>query len=257
MKTFLKEIDAKYLNGFLRNVHGIIPALHLKYKESQVTSIPKKFEVIFSLSARYDFFKQAQYYLQVNRVDGIYAEFGCHEVNTFRMALRTLGLPGRPNKISKFYAFDSFEGMPEPEGIDRQKIWRKSMNATSEEAFLRTVKKDQHRVRTVKGFYENTLPNFSFEEHEKIALAYLDCDYHSSTKACLDFLNGKFQHGCLLAFDDWDCYYSDPKRGQKLAFSEFKDSTKSQYYFEELCNIASGGKCFVVLEIDKLGVEIL
>ena len=178
-------------------------------------------------------------------------------MNTFRMALRTLGLPGKPNKISKFYAFDSFEGMPEPEGIDKQKIWRKAMNFTSEKKFLEIVKRDRHRIRSIKGFYEDTLPDFNFGKTEQVALAYIDCDYYSSTKACLDFLDGKIQHGCLLAFDDWDCYYSDPQRGQKLAFSEFRKNKRDKYHFEELCDIASGGRCFVVLEIKKMGTDIL
>jgi hypothetical protein len=73
------------------------------------------------------------------------------------MALNSLGLPRKPNHISKFYAFDSFEGMSEPEDIDKQKIWHRSMNFTSKEKFLNIVKKDLHRVETVKGFYDVTL----------------------------------------------------------------------------------------------------
>src|SRR5580700_6021080 len=65
---------------------------------------------IFSLKARHEFFQAAQYYLQINRIDGAYLEFGSHEANTFRMALNTLGTYNRPNKITHFYAFDSFEG---------------------------------------------------------------------------------------------------------------------------------------------------
>lgn len=124
LKEIVKGIDGRFLNGFLMS-------LYVFYLTSRITPLPSYFKSIFSLSARKAFFDQAQYYLQVNRIDGVYAEFGCHEVNTFRMALRTIGLPGRPNEITHFYAFDSFEGMPEPTGIDRQKIWRKSMNFTS------------------------------------------------------------------------------------------------------------------------------
>jgi hypothetical protein len=250
MKDKIKNIDNKYFGSALARMYFYLMRI-------TVTPVPKKFSKIYSLKVRYNFFKRAQYYLQVNRIEGVYAEFGSHEVNTFRMALRTLGLPGMPNKISKFYAFDSFEGMPEPVGIDVQKIWRKSMNFTSEKRFLSIVKRDKSRVVTVKGFYEDTLPKYNFPKNTKIALAYIDCDYYSSTKSVLNFLDDKFQHGCLLVFDDWDCYYSDPMRGQKLAFREFKELTKEKYHYEELCDIESGGRCFVVLENSLLGVDVL
>lgn len=214
------------------------------------------FKTNFGLNARYEFFKRAQYYLQVNRIDGVYTEFGCHEVNTFRMSLNTLGAPRKPNKISKFYAFDSFEGMPEPEGIDNQRIWKKSMNFTSLKRFQAITKKDQKRIVAVKGFYDQTLPTFELGASEKIALAFIDCDYYSSTRDCLNFIKDYSQHGCLIAFDDWDCFYSDPLRGQKLAFMEFADNL-TDYTFEPICDIPSGGKCFVAHEKSKVGKEIM
>ena len=267
MKFIIKHIDSNYLGGFIKKINsnylgGLLSKIYVRFIELyfslfKITPIPSKFYKDYSLKVRLDFFKTAQYYLQTNRIDGVYAEFGSHEVNTFRMALRTLGLPLRPNKISKFYAFDSFEGMPDPKGIDKQKIWKKEMNFTSKEKFEKIVKKDLHRVVTVKGFYENSLPNFEWPKNELIALAYIDCDYYQSTKECLNFIKDKLQHGSLVVFDDWDCYYSDPKRGQKLAFSEFKENLINKYTFIKLCHIATGGCCFIFLENDKIGKEII
>ena len=260
-KELIKNLDKKLLNNSLRFFYKILifPFL-VKYEENKITSLPKGYKKNFSLTARYNFFKRAQYYLQVNRIDGVYLEFGSHEANTFRLALNTLGLPKKPNHISKFYAFDSFEGMPEPEGIDKQKIWRRGMNFTSKEKFLNIVKKDLHRVEVVKGFYDVTLSNFKLKNNEKVALAYIDCDYYSSTKYCLKFIKDNMknmQHGCLIAFDDWDCYYSDAMRGQRLAFSEFEKELVKTHKFEILCDIVSGGKCFVALELDKCGKNVL
>jgi O-methyltransferase len=201
---------------------------------------------IFSLRARY--------YLQVNRIDGAYLEFGSHEANTFRMALNTLGTYNRPNKITHFYAFDSFEGMPEPEGLDKQKIWRAGMNSTGEARFRELTLLDAHRVTTVKGFYNDSLSHFSLPPDRYPALAYLDCDYYSSTKEVLTFLSGYLRHGVILAFDDWDCYFADPQRGQRLAFSEFAES-HSQFHLEPWRVIPSGGMAFIVLERAKIGTD--
>jgi len=254
MKEFIKIFDKIFLKNILKSLYKILLE---NYELSKITPIPKEFEKNFTLKSRYNFFKRAQYYLQTNRINGVYVEFGSHQANTFRMALRTLGLPRKPNHISKFYAFDSFEGMPEPEGLDKQKIWRRNMNCTSKSEFLNIVRKDLHRVEAVKGFYDSILPNFRLASDEKIALAYIDCDYYSSTKYCLNFIKDNMQHGCLIAFDDWDCYYSDPMRGQKLAFSEFEKELLKSHKFVGLGDIASGGKCFVALELNKIGKDVL
>ena len=258
MKNIIKNFDNKYLKKTISKFyHYFLYNLIKKIELYKITPLPKNLFEHFDLYSRYNFFQRAQFYLQVNRINGVYMEFGSHKVNTFRMALRTLGLPEKPNNIYKFYAFDSFEGMPEPNGIDKQKIWKRSMNHTSLETFLKIVKKDLHRVQAIKGFYNNSLRNFDYQSKYRIALAYLDCDYFSSTIECLNFIKDKLQHGCLIAFDDWDCYYADPERGQRLAFSKFKEEMKNSHSFVELCNITSGGKCFVSLEIDKIGKEIL
>ena len=40
------------------------------------------------------------------------------------------------------------------------------------------VKKDLHRVQAIKGFYDVSLNKFDLPSDHRIALAYLDCDYH-------------------------------------------------------------------------------
>jgi len=255
MKNLIKFIDKKFFKGLISKIYSNTKVFY--FTHLNFTALEYNFFRSYSLKSRFNFFKRAQYYLQVNRINGVYVEFGSHEVNTFRMALQTLGDRLKPIKINKFYAFDSFVGMPEPEGIDKQKIWKKSMNFTSEDQFKRIVKKDLHRVTTVKGFYENTLPNYDWPKSNVIAMAYIDCDYYKSTKECLDFIKDKLQHGSLIVFDDWNCYYADPKRGQRLAYSEFKKDLSDKNTFVEFSDIESGGKAFIVLENEKIGKDVL
>lgn len=202
-------------------------------------------------------FEHAQKFLQVNRIDGVYAEFGCHEVNTFRFALNSLGLHGRPNRISHFYAFDSFEGMPEPVGIDRQKIWRRGMNHTPLEVFLGICRRDLYRITAIKGFFQDSLPKVVWNPEHTIALAYIDVDYYSSTREVLDFIKGKLRHGSLIAFDDWNCYYADSQRGQRRACAEFEKEIAGTARLEPFLPISFGGMSFVYQELDKLGREVL
>ncbi len=261
VKNVIKVIDRKFLGKSIARVRNraerVYYYLSSYLKTPRISPMRKETFQNFGFKSRYTFFQAAQYYLQVNRIDGVYFEFGCHQANTFRMALNTIGSYNKPNKIYKFYAFDSFEGMPEPEGIDRQKIWRGGMNFTSKEEFKKLVSRDLHRVEIVQGFYQQSLSNFNFDKSKKIALCYLDCDYYSSTKECLNFLKDKLHHGTLLAFDDWNCYYSDPLRGQKKAFGEFREEVKKTLIFIQFFEINSGGICFIVHELDKLGKEVL
>lgn len=207
----------------------------------------------------YEWFKLTAKYLSINRLDGVYAEFGCHEVNTFRFALNILGKPGDcVNKIYRFYAFDSFEGMPKPEGKDQQKIWRKGMNFTSEAEFRRICKRDLHRITTVKGFYKDVLPGYKWDYNHKIILAYIDCDYYSSAVEVLKFIKDKMAHGGIIIFDDWHCYYGDPLRGEKRAFQEFQKELEHEVHFEPFLSMSLSGMCsFIYLKKDLMGKEIL
>src|SRR5689334_5194659 len=58
------------------------------------------------------FFRRTYDFLTDNRVTGDYYEFGCHRCRTFRMALTEARRHNLPS--AKFFAFDSFEGLPEP-----------------------------------------------------------------------------------------------------------------------------------------------
>ena len=248
IKNQIKNVDSILLNGLLKKLIGVLIYKIKILKAPKITPLRRGTKKEYPLLERYRFFQSAQFFLQVNRFDGIYLEFGCHQVGTFRMALNTLGSHNKPNKIKKFIAFDSFEGMPEPEGIDQQKIWKKGMNYTSLEKFKRITRKDAYRVEAVKGFYCDSLKAYKFSKEDKVALAYIDCDYYSSTIEVLNFLANKISHGSLIAFDDWDCYYGDPRRGQRKAFSEFRERLKTKFSFEKFRSIGTGGTSFICLE---------
>ena len=253
LKEKIKKIDEKYFFKTLKFFYLILKRLKLKIKNNKITRLPNKME--FGDLERLKFFQSCQYFLQVNRIDGVYFEFGCHEANTFRMALNTLGSYDKPNKVDKFFAFDSFEGMPEPEGIDKQKIWKKNMNVTSVEKFKKIIHKDLHRTEIIEGYFENSLKNFKTDINQKVVLCYIDCDYYSSTITVLNFLKKFISHGMILAFDDFNCYYADPKRGQRKAFGEFKDDLEKEFTFIDFFEISTGGKSFICLENKKIGTD--
>ena len=202
-----------------------------------------------------EWFQLLQKYLQVNRIDGVYMEFGCHEANTFRFALNTIGRYDSPNKISHFYAFDSFQGMPTPLGIDQQKIWKAGMNTTGKTKFKSLVSSDLHRVTIVPGFFSESLPQFKWDPASRPAVFYIDVDYYTSTKEVLQFVKDKLFHGSVIALDDWNCYFADADRGQRKAFKEFSEEVSENFSFEPFLPISWGGMSFIVHDRSKLGTQ--
>lgn len=256
----MKKILKKIARVLPESLYSVLADYYHDFfdKYPKITPLPHK--VSSNLRNCYAWFENAAHYLHVNRMEGAYVEFGSHEINTFRFALNTLGNYkrwGYPGRIRHFYAFDSFEGMPEPHGIDKQKIWRASMNFTSEERFKKVCKLDSYRITTVKGFYEDVLPEYKWNNNHQIVLAYVDSDYYSSAIEVLKFIKDKLAHGAILTFDDWNCYYGDPERGEKKAFAEFKEKVKNEAHFEPFLPISFGGTSFIYLKKALMGKEIL
>ncbi len=84
---------------------------------------------------KYRFFQLAWDYLVANFIEGDYYEFGCHKARTFRMSLSEAR---KKNLVNiNFYAFDSFEGLPEPMGIDIFPGWQKGVLKTTEIEFTK------------------------------------------------------------------------------------------------------------------------
>ena len=197
---------------------------------------------------KYRFFQLAYDYLCANGIEGDYYEFGCHRVRTFRMSLSEARKKNLTN--INFYAFDSFEGLPDVSDIDKFAGWEKGMLKTSGEMFDKIVKEHgiyPDRIHKIKGFYKDSLtPALQqdlIRKGSKTAIAYIDCDLYESAASVLDFLEPLLQEGAIVCFDDWNVFKADPHRGEKRAFKEFKNRTK--WHFEDFITVGWFGKSFI------------
>jgi len=155
-------------------------------------------------------------------MDGYYMEFGCHTAQTMRLAWDVC----HHEHNWTYVGFDSFEGLPEIQEIDKMPIWQKGSCATSEQGFLQTVLQHgipQERLITVKGFYEHSLTTQlrDWLLPKKAVVVYIDCDLYASTVPVLNFIKEFLQRGTVIVFDDWFCFFGDPERGERRAFREF------------------------------------
>ncbi len=157
------------------------------------------------------------------QIEGDYLEFGVFQGNSFILAARLAQKYGM-NKM-RYFAFDSFEGLPEGEG----QCFHRGDYCCSEQGFMHMVGKAGvrlHKVVLVKGWYDKSLTVGTKKRYQldRAAVIHVDCDLYSSTKIVLPFIEDLLQKGTILIFDDWYAFHNqaDIKEfGEQKAFNEW------------------------------------
>jgi O-methyltransferase len=151
------------------------------------------------------------------------------------------------------YAFDSFEGLPEPTGDDGERhIWKKGKLAVSAAEFQAIMKTMNASLADgdywmVSGFYRDTLDGHRPADYgiQRAAMVFVQCDHYASAKSVLSFVKDTLVDGGLLVFDDWFMYGGSPKKGERRALAEFLSDNRDIALTEHLA-IGWHGKSFVV-----------
>lgn len=137
---------------------------------------------------------------------GLFLEFGVAIGRTITPIARR-----RPSDL--VYGFDSFERLPED--------WRSGYLKGRFSGDLPDVPRN---VTLIKGWFNQTLPDFLAEHNEKVSLLHVDCDLYSSTKCILDLLADRIGSGTVIVFDEfWN--YPGWQDHEAKAFDEFKAAT--------------------------------
>lgn len=138
----------------------------------------------------------------------------------------------------RFVAFDSFQGLPALEGIDRDgDDFRAGQYACSRDDVARNLAQggvDLSKVEFVAGWYQDTCIAATKKRLglKAAALCWIDCDLYQSTKEVLDFIEDLIVDGTILVFDDWFCFRGSPYRGQQRAFREFQAAMPGWVFHE-------------------------
>lgn len=118
------------------------------------------------------------------------------------------------------YGFDAFKGLPER--------WRDGFGkGTFKRGDLPMVRAN---VVLIKGWFNETLPNFLKDNDRPVSFIHIDCDLYSSTKTVFDCLSQRIHPGCVIVFDE---YFNYPgwEEGEYKAFNEFIESTGAKYEY--------------------------
>ena len=138
-----------------------------------------------------------------------YLEFGVASGESMKVWLKEEHTPK-----SRFYGFDTFEGLPEAWG-DIQK------GTYTNEGKIPNLSDPQ--LKFVRGLFQDTLPAFLNENKLQHPLVvHMDADLYSSTQFVLSHLNSILRAGDFLIFDEFACI-----RRSKHEFRAFLESQVS------------------------------
>ena len=209
-----------FLKPILRRIFLILPP----FLSSAIWSISRSedprrpdFETVFEAVA-------------ASGIYGDYLEFGVYRGLSFFSAYQ-LAQQHKLNQM-KFFAFDSFQGLPMSEG----QAFQKGEFNGSKKLFIKLMKEsgvDMSRTVIVEGQYSDSLNRFVKDDFglKKAAVIHVDCDLYSSTKVVLNFIEDLIQSGTILIFDDWNAFDSTVPRqdveqfGEQRAFKEWRLSS--------------------------------
>ena len=179
-----------------------------------------------------------------------YCEFGVYKGYTFLHAQKVADKLGVSDM--RFIGFDSFEGLPEPEGqdivTDSHQPFYKGQYAASLEYVRSQLDRrgvDWSRSFLIPGYFDQSFASETVKELniERIAIALVDCDLYSSTVDVLEFLESRLMDGAIVIMDDWKSYGESAERGQPLALKEFL-AKSTKWRCEHLFDYGDYGRIF-------------
>lgn len=160
---------------------------------------------------------------------GDYLEFGVWKGRSFARAYQMRKYVKEPKlKEMKFYAFDSFQGLPEIKGTPdtSSSEFKKGDYACDIETFKSNLVSkgvNLNEVVIVPGWYDESLNEETKNKLplKKAAIIFVDCDLYESAVTVLDFITDYVDNGTVIIFDDWFAFSGHPEKGEQRAFREW------------------------------------
>ena len=202
---------------------------------------------------------KAGFVVAADNVEGDYLEFGVLAGNSFirayasmHQAFRDLTSQTEENNVTsedvvlrsntwnkrRFFAFDSFEGLPEVTGPDRLgSEFKQGKYISSLDKFVANVQRagvPTARTICVKGWFDETLTEATRKKHnlEKAAIVFIDSDLYESARLALNFIKPLVVDGTVIMFDEWFGFRGHPHLGERRAFAEFVEEMPGWVFSE-------------------------
>ncbi len=160
--------------------------------------------------------------------NGDYLEFGVWKGRSFARAYQMRRyVKDRKLNSMRFYAFDSFEGLPEIKSHDgTSSEFKKGDYSCDLPTFKKSIINKGVRmddVTIVSGWYDKSLNEETKKslQLKKASIIFVDCDLYESAVPVLNFITDYVVDGTIIIFDDWFAFNGDPEKGEQRAFREW------------------------------------
>jgi O-methyltransferase len=243
IKNFIKKIFDSYGFDIINKNQKIV---ELSVKDNELINLIKD----YSMTPKIRIYNLLQSLKKIKHknIPGDYVECGVWKGGNILLIKKFLENENIDNK--KIYAFDTFEGMSEPDendfdlskNISASALLSKNKDKAShlwsvcslEEVKKNLIKnlKNMNDIYFIKGKVEETL-NVKQNIPDKISLLRLDTDWYSSTKKELEVLYEKVSPGGVIIIDDYGHW-----GGAKKAVDEFfKGKYVWMHYVDYACRL--------------------
>jgi O-methyltransferase len=163
-----------------------------------------------------------------SQVEGDYLEFGVATGRSFTRAYHELQRRRSYHDVStpiRYFAFDSYEGLPPSDESLKPKQYRHGAYAVAEEAFranLTVAGVPLDEVVMVKRWYQDLTAQDKLELGlTKAALVHIDCDLYVSARDVLRFVGDLLVDGSVVVLDDYFRHRISERTGIRRAWLEF------------------------------------
>lgn len=177
---------------------------------------------------------EAVRYIETNEVPGAIVECGVWKGGSMMAVAEMLSRLDRPSR--ELYLYDTFEGMSEPEEVDKDHsgqlasellekdadkeknmVWAYSTLETVQQG-MQTTRYPQEKIHYIKGKVEETIPSTI---PSRIALLRLDTDWYESTRHELVHLFPLLSKTGVLILDDYG-HWAGARKAVDEYFAEHK-----------------------------------
>jgi hypothetical protein len=181
---------------------------------------------LMSATGRVDAHTVVAHFLVDHKIRGDYLEFGVGQGRSTVAALRAYR---RADVCRHFHLFDSFRGLPEPQGIDsggnQFHAGAYAFDEREVQQFLHehAVWNDE-QITFYKGWFEETVPRWAGSpaaRENSIAVVHMDMDYYTSCLTVLSAITPLLRTGTVMLFDDWNCFTASNRAGERRAVREW------------------------------------
>jgi hypothetical protein len=172
------------------------------------------------------------------KIPGLTAEFGVwngYSIN--RIAQKTGQI---------VYGFDSFIGLRED--------WSGAEFAKGKFDLAGNLPRVASNVRLIKGWFDETLPQFLADHPDDFAFIHIDCDTYEATRTVLDLIEKRIREGTVIVFDEY-FGYRGWRLGEFKAWQEFV--LRHQVRYEYLAFSAAQVSVRITQRVEKEAVQTL